>query len=410
MGALALADVEPELAGEFLVAALKSLPPAMRHFAPDGAWNEGPGYWNYATAYNVVFLAALETALGTDFGLSQIPGFAEAGMFPIYATGPLGRTFNYADGGEGTIRAPQMFWLARTFDRPAYAAYQRRVASADPLDLLWLPPAEGVRVALPLDRYFREAEVVTFRSAWEDPDALFVGFKAGDNQANHSNLDLGSFVLDALGVRWVVDLGADNYNLPGYFGGQRWTYYRMRAEGHNTVLINPGSAPDQDPKAAARITKFASQPAHAFAVADLTPAYPKPARQVKRGIAILDRRQVLIQDELESEPPAEVWWFMHTPAEIEIATDGRSATLTRDRQRLVARVLAPADARLTSREAEPLPSSPHPEKQARNDGVRKLAIHLPGTKSARLVVLLTPLRGGEAPAEPPPRLSALDSW
>jgi len=410
MGALAVADLEPELAGEFLNAALKSLQLPMRRFAPDGAWDEGPGYWNYATSYNVVFLAALETALGTDFGLSQIPGFAEAGMFPIYATGPLGKTFNYADGGEGTIRAPQMFWLARKFDRPAYAAYQRKVASADALDLLWLAPGGSGKTDLPLDRHFREAEVVTFRSAWDDRNALFVGFKAGDNKANHSNLDLGSFVLDALGVRWVVDLGADNYNLPGYFGGQRWTYYRLRAEGHNTVLINPGSGPDQDPKAAARIIRFEPRPDRAFAIADLTPAYAKQARQVKRGIALLDRREVLVQDEIESDQPVEVWWFLHTPAEVEVAEDGRSATLTRDNQRMVAQVLSPDGVRFTTMNAQPLPSSPQPEKQARNDNIRKLAIHVTDAKSLRLAVRLTPLRGGERPAEPPPGLTALAAW
>ena len=87
---------------------------------------------------------------------------------------------------------------------------------------------------------------------------------------------------DALGVRWAVDLGADNYNLPGYFGGQRWTYYRLRAEGHNTIVVNPGRDPDQDPKAATRITKFESRPERAFAIADLTPAYARPARRVHR--------------------------------------------------------------------------------------------------------------------------------
>ena len=61
-----------ELAGEILHDALESIQLAMAEFAPDGAWKEGPGYWNYATSYNVVFLAGLQTALGTDFGLSQI--------------------------------------------------------------------------------------------------------------------------------------------------------------------------------------------------------------------------------------------------------------------------------------------------------------------------------------------------
>src|SRR6185369_13058258 len=61
MGSLALAGVEPELPGEILKGALESLPLAMAEFAPDGAWKEGPGYWNYATFYNVVFLAGLQS-------------------------------------------------------------------------------------------------------------------------------------------------------------------------------------------------------------------------------------------------------------------------------------------------------------------------------------------------------------
>ena len=33
----------------------------MRSFAPDGGWAEGPGYWAYATHYNVFYLAALQS-------------------------------------------------------------------------------------------------------------------------------------------------------------------------------------------------------------------------------------------------------------------------------------------------------------------------------------------------------------
>jgi hypothetical protein len=435
MGALAIGDEIPDLAGELLHAGLESLRLPMARFAPDGAWDEGPGYWNYATSYNTILLAALRTALGTDFGLSQIPGFSETGFFPIYLTGPLGRTFNYADGSDGTIRAPQMFWLARTFGQPVYAGYQRQVASPAPLDLLWFDAkgAEGTpdRVVdgargravqrsgriegaktggLPLDRQFRGVEVATFRSAWEDTEALFVGFKGGDNKASHSNLDLGSFVLDALGTRWVVDLGADNYNLPGYFGKQRWSYYRMRAEGHNTLVLNPEEGPDQDPAAGARILRFHTSPERAFAVVDLTPAYARHARRVQRGVALLDRRQVLLQDEVQAESPADVWWFLHTPAEVAVSGDGAEATLTHGTARLWARILAPRGATFSVRDAHPLPSSPHPEKQATNDGIRKLAIQRDGSTDLRLAVLLVPLRAGEPLPTRLPEVTPLAEW
>jgi hypothetical protein len=412
MGALALADLEPQLAGEILHDALESIQLAMVEFAPDGAWKEGPGYWNYATFYNVIFLAGLQTGLGTDFGLSQIGAFKETGLFPIYVTGPLGRTFNYADGGDHTIFASQMFWLARVFGQPVLASYERRATSPSALDLLWYDPAgtNPKAAGLPLDKYFRGAEIVLLRSEWDNSKALFVGFKAGDNKANHSHLDLGSFVLDAAGVRWAMDLGADDYNLPGYFGGQRWNYYRLRAEGQNTLVINPGGSPDQDPGANTRITRFESTPTRAFAIADLTPAYAKNAHRVWRGIALLDREKVVVQDEIQADKPIDLWWFMHTPASVRVAEDGRTATLEQVGAQLRAEILSPADAKFQIMDAQPLPASPHPERQARNERVRKLAIHLPGISNTRLSVLLVPKLAKDEGTGQAPRLSALSEW
>jgi hypothetical protein len=413
LGALSIADEAPELAGEILHAALASLRLAMSEFAPDGAWKEGPAYWGYATDYNVVFLAALESALGTDFGMSQMTGFENTGLFPIYLTGPLGRTVNYADSSDGTVRAPQMFWLARKFHRPEFAHYQARAAAPHALDLLWFDPRDSVSVAgpeLPLDKYFRGAEVATFRGAWEDRDAVFAGLKGGDNKANHSHLDLGSFVLDALGKRWAADLGADDYNLPGYFGGQRWTLYRLRAEGHNTLLINPGHGPDQDPAGLARIVRFESTPDTAFAIADLKRAYGRETSRVQRGMALFHRRQLLLQDEIQTQQPSDVWWFMHTAAEIQINREGTTATLTQGNARLQARVLSPPKAAFTVMDAEPLPTSPHPDKQAKNQGVRKLAIHLNGVSELRLAVLFLPLREGEVPPMGGAKVVPLQDW
>ena len=412
-GALAIADEEPELAGKIIRAGLVSLQRAMKQFAPDGAWSEGPGYWNYATSYNVMHLAALQSALGTDFGLSEHEGFDQTGDFPIYLTGPTGRTFNFADGGDSAVRAPQLFWLGRTFGRPLYSRYQRVHARPTALDVLWY---DGQAVAPdmgdePLDRYFRGPEVVTMRSAWDDPSALLIGFKAGDNKVNHSHLDLGTFVLDALGQRWACDLGGDNYNLPAYFGGRRWTYYRLRAEGHNTLLLNPGEGPDQDPRAAAKIVRSGFAPNRAFAIADLTPAYAEQAEEVKRGIALIDdRSRVLIQDEVNAEEPAELWWFMHTRASIEPAEDGRSAVLSRGGKRLMARLLEPAEAMFTVIDAAPLPTSANPDGQTINKGIRKLAIHLQNVGEVRLAVLLTPLQAGEERRELPTEVRPLAEW
>ena len=400
IGALALADEEPKLATFILTHARKLIVNALRSYAPDGGWAEGPGYWHYATRYTVYYIAALESALGTDLGLKKIKGFSEAGEFRFAFTGPSGHTFNYADAGSSNGRAEEMFWLARTFDRPHFAWHQRSMPGRPhPLDLVWFDPrGKGPKANhTPLDRHFKGVNVAFLRSAWEDPEAIFVGFKGGDNRANHSHLDLGTFVLDALGQRWALDLGGDNYNMPAYFGGKRWTYYRLKTEGHNTLVIG---GHNQDPRAKAPITAFASTPNRAFAIADLSKANAATKRWW-RAVALLDRKQVLVQDEVDLKTPGEIVWTMHTKAAVDAA--GAVATLTQRDAVLRAVIVEPTAARFELASARP------PKPQNPNHGVKRLLIRLPRTAAARLAVLLTPYRG-TPPAARRPAITPLDQW
>lgn len=411
IGALAVLNARPDIASKVLHESLSRLPLAMQHYAPDGAWNEGPGYWHYATFYNVLLLSALETAAGRDFGLAAIPGFSEAGWFPIYMTSPSGNSFAFADVPRdlGPTKGAELLWLARRFGEPAFAAHQIRHTQelnenrANPFNLAWYEPSlrGAALVDLPLDRHFRQTEVVSMRSSWNDPRAIFVGFKAGDNKANHSNLDLGTFLLDADGVRWATELGKDDYNLPGYwdrdgYDAERWTYYRMRAEGQNTLVINPDGRADHDPDAAAEIIDFESTPTYAHAVADLSEAYRDDATSVRRGIALLDgRREVLVQDEVRTARPSEVWWFMHTEAAVEIAPGGRSAVLTQNGQSMRVHLSGPADAVFVLMDAKPLRGTAVAAGQDANEGIRKLAVRLDAVTNVRMAVRFTP-GGAEA--------------
>jgi len=411
MGALAVGDEEPALAGEILRSALESIPLAMQSYAPDGAWGEGPGYWAYATTYNVAMLAGLQSALGTDFGLSRAAGFDRTGLFPISMAGPTDRWFNFEDSGDRVGRSDCLLWLGKRFNLPActWFAVNGGKPSAPGMILYDGPGKDPVAAGLPRDQYWRGVEVATLRSHWTDLKAVFVGIQAGSNQVNHNHLDLGSFVLDALGQRWAVDLGGDDYNLPGYFGGKRYDYYRLRAEGHNTLVLNPGADPDQDPRGVARISRFVSQEDLALTVADLTAGYAKHARRVQRGVALLDRHDVLVQDEVDADKLADLWWFLHTPATVKVEASGRSAVLEQGGQKLIARILAPESARFEVRPAEPLPSSPNPAGQRRNDSTRKLAIHLAKIGSVRLAVLLVPADGKSDPSRAIP-LKPLAEW
>lgn len=401
VGALAIADEEPALAAAIINGARKSIVVPMRKFAPDGGYEEGPGYWNYGTRYNVFFLAAIKSALGTDFGLTKMPGFADTGLFRMHIIGPLGQTFNYADSRAKAESASQMLWLARALDRPMYAAHERLVAGDRPdiFHLLWSGNNSRAigKLNLSLDYIFRNVNVALFRSAWQDAKATYVGFKGGDNKANHSHLDLGTFVLDALGERWALDLGPDDYNLPDYFSKrQRWTYYRLRTESHNTLTIDNKN---QNPSGRAPLIAYLSTTRRAFAVADLTDGYKPKVIRAWRGIALLDRRQVLVQDEIKARELVDVIWNFHTRARVEMR--GKRATLTQNNVQFEVRILSPQSARF-----EVISSNPAPPPQAQQPDVRNLRIRLPKKiKDVRIAVLLSP----STPA-PTPKLETLEAW
>jgi hypothetical protein len=394
MGALAIGDEEPGLAGTVLAQALASIPLALATYAPDGAWPEGPAYWEYGTRYLVAMLAALTSALGTDFGLADAPGLSTTGRFRLHVTGPTGLHFNFADASPRAGDSPVLFWLARRYDDPVLAVGAREAATgrSSAGDLLWYD-ARGTASdfsTMPLDARYEAAHLAFFRSTWNDRDAIYVGFKGGDNATNHAHLDLGTFVLDALGQRWALDLGPDDYDLPGYFGAERWTYERLKTSGQNTLLLDGAG---QDPRAVAPLTTFRSGADGGFAIADLTAAYAGAgATRVHRGISLRDNRsRVLIQDEVETSRAVDLTWAMHTQAAI--AVEGDRAILSQGAAALEARLLAPAGASFAVEDVQIAP----PQQPASN--LRRLLVRLPDVTTAQLAILFTPRRGvaGAAP-------------
>lgn len=424
LGALALGDETPALTEFVLSRATTSAGWVMRHYTTDqGGWYEGPGYWDYTTEYNMRLLAGLESALGSDFGLSAIKATWETGTFPLHLVGPLARSFNFADASAGNVRGAQLFWLARRYLRPEFAWHERANVSLEALDLLWYdargsdPQSSGLAAANwfhgPAQTTpYQAADAVTLRTRFGDSDASFVGFKAGEIGASHGHLDAGSFVFDALGQRWAHDLGGDDYALAGYFSEpQRWTYYRLRAEGHNTLVINPGSSADQTVGARPPILLFQDNPgSDASTVADLTSAYG--LSRVWRGVSLFqNRRWLLVQDEITAATPATVWWFLHlntntTPA---LAPDLTSVTLSQGGARLWVKILAGGGTFALSN-AVPLPTSPNPSGQNANTAYEKLALKLTGVTNTTLAVLLVPLRSGENPPTNLPALLPLNQW
>ena len=415
IGALAIAESDPLYAREFIPAAMKSYPKAMENYSPDGAWIEGPGYWHYATRYVCFAATAMETALGRDFGLTEMPGFSVAGDFPLYTTAPTGLLLNFADSGERAARhnLPCLFYLSRRFERPMYAAeewekvHQR---GGGPEHVVWyVPEPDRNTVHYDIDRYFKgPVEIVLLRSTWDDRDAAWAGIKAGYNQVPHGHLDLGNFEYETLGVRWARDLGSDDYNMPGYWasrkpGEGRWQYYRLNSQSHNVPLLD---GQDQDIFATSKVTKFDSHDDGGLCIVDLTEAYRSFAKRAERGVR-LDRKSgtLLVQDEFELKQQCSVAWGMTTDAKIELSMNGRTARLEHKGKCLRAEILSPGDARFTVESA----ARPKPERP--NKGVSRLLARTPKIDgSITLAVQLVPMYGADNENIAQRKLVPLKNW
>ena len=411
---LALAETDPIYAQRIVPAARRSLPLALATYDPDGAWPEGPGYWDYATRYAVFALAALDTALGVRAGLGDNDGLRRTGWFALAATGPTGLLAAYADINERAARKgwPTLFWLAERFGQPGLAAAERawlRDHEAEPLHALWYRPepgGPGAAVApTPLSRQFRGLVPLAFLRGGAGPDALWVVLKAGDNTVAHGHLDLGGFECDALGVRWARDLGSDDYDLPGYFdarpGGRRWNWYRTGSHSHSVLRVDDA---DQAVTARARLQTFRPGPATPAAVVAIDGAFPGVVTRQQRGLRLIgDGTALLVQDELTLTRAATVIWAMTTDAEVQLQ-DG-TAQLSLAGRQLVARLLAPDPIAWTVAPATQVPP------QNPNAGVRQLlATTHAGPGPVRIAVLLAPIRPGAASRPALPTLESLDHW
>jgi len=401
LGALAIVDEEPATAERALSLARTNIQSGLRPYAPDGVFPEGPGYWSYGTTYQVLMIEALRTALGDDWGLSASEGFLESASVLVQITGPSGRPFNYADGGDHRSFEPALFWFARRPGMGGLVAGQRRLLSEAgagnlsgdslrflPLAALWwggtrdqaaptLPAAWAGRGTTPL--------VVLRRGG--GPTALFLAAKGGSASSNHAHMDAGSFVLELAGVRWAVDLGAQDYeSLESQGvdlwnraqGSQRWQVFRLSNRSHNTLVIDDQL---QRVDGAARVVEVSDAPAP-HAVLDLLPVYLGQAQRVRRRFDVSDRG-VLVTDELSGlRPGADVRWAMVTRAAG--SAGGSRALLRQDGHSLSVTLQTPSAGRLEVIAADPPPAS----HDAPNPGVSLVVSHLRASADGELRIVV----------------------
>ncbi len=406
LGALAIAEIEPELAAQTLQNARDFNALGLKPYAPSGIYPEGASYWGYGTSFQVMMIGALRCALGTDWDLSKAPGFLESAGVLGLTDGPSGNHFNFFDGGEKGGLDSTFFWFARELKQPELLAAQRAYLSAYaaqttlpnsdsqndrllPLAALWWPDF-ALQNATPkpdAPRFWlgRGANpLASFRDRWNDPRAMFLALKGGRANLSHGHMDTGSFIFESDGVRWARDLGMQDYLSLESKGiglwdakqtGGRWSVFRLNNFSHNTLTIN-----DQLHKVdgQAEITHFSDDEKSAGATVDLTPVFQGQASKVTREFSFQPGSHVLIRDEIEGLKAGDVVRFaMLTKAEITL--EGVEARLRQDGKQLRVFLEGVEGAKWESISADP----PH-DYDAPNPGLRFLIARFVAPASGRI--------------------------
>ncbi len=408
IGALAIYEHAPKLALNILQRAIDQIPNAMSAYAPDGAYEEGPGYWKYGTLYTLLYIDAMVSALGTDFGLSASEGFMKSSDYIANVTAPGGDFFNYADNSAASSVAPSMFWFARERNNTSilWSQLQKlKATNATPINpeshherqfvflLIWAPPIDHVDPPDNLHYVSRgRIPIAIHRNGWETED-LFLGVKAGKAYAPHGHQDVGSFIMESQGVRWAIDMGPQNYNSIEELGmnlweraqtSDRWRVFRLNSLSHNTLVVN---GKQQNVQGFAYIYKHSSDAEIPHTIIDMASTYHDQLQSAMRGFAILDSNKVLIQDELTThDQDTQVRWGMLTEANLKI--EGSSAQLMQDGKSMHLYILEPENATWQEFDTENPPNSWDVE----NPGTRMVGFYAdlePGNNHT-LRVLLSP--------------------
>src|SRR5690554_4079669 len=402
-GALAVMDDYPVLANEIIERAFQTLPLSMEVYKPDGVYPEGYGYWGYGTTFNILFISAVEKALGNTGNLSISPDFLKTAIFLTHTIAPSKKASNCGDNGTGANLNPAMFWFAEKLQDPSVLWYEKEVLQNPsrlrgirelPVIMVWGKNIPLSKVTEPAETCFTGQganPVSMMRTSWTNPSGIFLGFKAGSPSVNHGHMDVGSFVMEADGVRWASDPGMQNYQSLESKGlsiwnmkqdSERWTVFRIYNNSHNVLTIDNQL---QQVAGYAAIDRFSDVDGFKFAVSDISTIYNGQMERVIRGVAIKDEKYVVIRDEVKAlDKSTKIKWAMFTEAEVEL--DGKLALLTNGNKKLYLKVDGPENI-----EMKTWSTAPTNDYDAENPGTRMVGFECsvsPGFEGSFEVMLI----------------------
>jgi hypothetical protein len=372
LGALAIYDEEPEISKGIIEKSVQSIPLAMKSYGPDGAYPEGYSYWGYGTGFQVTMMAALESALGTDYKLSEDKGFMHSPYYMLMMLAPSGLCYNFGDSGSKPPFQPAMFWFSAKLNDASILFHEQKtlskMAKGDnggmlPNVLIFSKDAKFETTKVPNINFYSSQgakPIFIYRSGWNDKNDAYLGVVGGRANASHGHMDAGSFVYEKNGVRWALELGLQSYITLESKGvdlwnnkqeGQRWDIFRLGNTGHSTLTIN---GEKHLVAGEVKMINTFQTTDNKGAELDLSPIFSNSVQQVIRKVYLDGKNDLHVNDKIKTnEKSANIAWQMVAPKEAKILGDNQ-IELTKDGQKMILTVESPASVTMKIWSNEPV--------------------------------------------------------
>lgn len=333
--AIAFADIYPEKSFYLLCGAIRAAENMLHRFARNGAWYEGVPYGTMTLNFLAYHFAAMDKVFQSNYTLDKAEGMDKAADCVINMQGPAGPyTFSDAESDGAcvdTIFEPSILWFSHYYGKDCiqktwYSLFDVPVHASELVrTVMWYNPeiTDGEQ-SLAINADYPEYNVAVMRSGW-DRNQTMVGIKGGKANVEHGHMDMGSFEYFRGDIRWIDDVGADNYDLYKFFWGftqddKRWGYYRERAEAHSCLVINPDRYGEYDPNETAVLSCDECSDDSAVYTVDMTKCFGENrAKKASRRFTFCDHRQSLaVCDSVLLSGNSDVYWFAYTRENVEI--------------------------------------------------------------------------------------------
>lgn len=381
-------------------------------FGPDGAFHEGPGYWDFSMPALYLFTDLYESLTGLrvpamDAGLRGQAEFRVRHLLPgLTATAPLEDT----KIGHGRPAAATLCWEAARFRDPVAQGFPAALGmgpSSSRFALLWFDPDLAAEAAplqgLALARRYPDVETVFARTSWE-PEATFAAFVCRP---------LGGHSYAELCARHGIGGTGHNHPAQGHFylasgkavlAGDTGYTYRKTTRDHNTILVDgrgqygdgemwPSPKPGRP-----HITAFAAEGSLAIVVADVTDAYPPEAglKRFQRTFVLAGPELAVVFDQLAGDGPRTFSWLLHHWGSL--SAEGPDQIVTAEDRRLRVQPMLPEAAQVVAETYRPEYIHPTRDLTPATPDVNLLELRsAPAAETAFLV----PMVIGKPGAQPP---------